>query len=133
MFFEKKAENPWWINIDFPNVGGRIYVSYKEISEKQTLEKLLDDAHRLTFYHDKKADYIEPQEFKNKNGVQGLLFSVGGNAASAYQFVASDSTRHFMRGALYFDVTPNADSLKPMNEFLRKDMEHMLMTMKWRN
>jgi len=133
MFFDKKAENPWWINIDFPSIGGKIYISYKEISEKQTLEKLLDDAHRLTFYHDKKADYIEPQTFNiREHGVTGVLFNVGGEAASAYQFIASDSVKHYMRAALYFDVTPNADSLKPMNEFLRKDMEHIIETLRWR-
>jgi hypothetical protein len=36
-----------------------------------------------------------------------------------------------LRGALYFDVTPNADSLRPINEFLKVDMEHMLETLKW--
>lgn len=61
-----------------------------------------------------------------------FLYSVGGNAASAYQFIATDTMQHFIRGALYFDVTPNADSLRPMNEFLKDDMEHMMMTMKWR-
>ena len=132
VYFDKKPENPWWINIDFPTVGGRIYLSYKEISAAQPMSKLLEDAHRLTYYHDKRADYIEPRPFDNKYGVSGLMYTVGGAAASAYQFIASDSIKHFVRGALYFDVTPNADSLKPMNEFLRKDMEHMMETFQWR-
>lgn len=132
VFFDKKPENPWWINIDFPTIGGRIYVSYKEISEKQSMEKLLEDAHKLSFYHDKKASSIESQTFTNKNGVMCLQFNVGGDAASAYQFVATDSVKHYMRGALYFDVTPNADSLKPMNAFLIEDVHHLLATLKWR-
>ena len=131
VYFDKKPENPWWINIDFPSIGGRIYLSYKAISPQQPLSKLLEDAHKLTYYHDKRADYIEPQVFNSKYGVTGLMYSVGGNAASAYQFIASDSVKNFVRGALYFDVTPNADSLKPMNDFLRRDMEHMMETFKW--
>jgi gliding motility-associated lipoprotein GldD len=132
MFFDKKAENPWWIDIDFPSIGGRLYISYKEISAQQTFDKLLGDAHELTYWHDKKANYIEPQSFVNPYGVTGVLFNVGGDAASAYQFIASDSVKHYLRGALYFNVTPNADSLKPMNEFLAKDIQHLLMTLKWR-
>ncbi len=132
VYFDKKPENPWWINVDFPSIGGRIYLSYKEISSAQTFSKLLEDAHRLTYYHDKRADYIEPKELNNRYGVHCLLYEVGGNAASAYQFIATDTMRNFIRGALYFDVTPNADSLRPMNEFLKEDMEHMMQTLQWR-
>jgi gliding motility-associated lipoprotein GldD len=61
-----------------------------------------------------------------------MIFTVGGNAATRYQFAATDSTKHFLRGSLYFDVTPNADSLKPATDFLLQDIEHMLNTLKWR-
>jgi hypothetical protein len=36
-----------------------------------------------------------------------------------------------MRGALYFDSTPNADSLRPVQDFLQKDIEHLINTFKW--
>jgi gliding motility-associated lipoprotein GldD len=57
---------------------------------------------------------------------------VGGNTASRYQFAATDSTQHFLRGALYFDVTPNVDSLKPVTDFLLKDIKHMMNTLRWK-
>lgn len=131
----EKPETPYWINIDFPSLGGRIYVSYKNITPQQPLHKLIEDAYVMSVgAHDKRADYINDVTFHNKNtNVHGLIYNVGGNAASAYQFFATDSTTHFVRGALYFDVTPNADSLKPVNEFLKKDIEHILETMQWRN
>ena len=130
---EQNAENPYWINVDFPELGGRIYLSYKRIGPQQSLDKLLEDAHKLSFFHTKKADYINDAFFKNRYGVNGIFFEVGGDAATAYQFVATDSARHFLRGALYFEVTPNADSLRPVNDFLRQDMEHMLQTLQWHN
>src|SRR5215831_8527376 len=43
-FFEDKPENPWWINIEFPNFNGRIYVSYKEIASRNKLDSLVNDA-----------------------------------------------------------------------------------------
>lgn len=124
-------KNPFWINVDFPTLGGRIYLSYKQITPATPLDKLLQDSYELSFYHDKKADYINTPAFHNKNNVSGLLYDVGGNAASAYQFFATDSTKNFLRGALYFNVTPNADSLRPINEFLKKDIDHMLQTLKF--
>ena len=133
MFFNEKPENPYWINIDFPNLGGKINITYKVISATQPYDKLLEDTHKLSYFHDKKADNITPETFANPNGVSGVLFYVSGNAASSYQFMASDSIKHFIHGALYFDVTPNADSLKPVTDFISEDIRHMLMTMKWRN
>src|SRR6266496_4453960 len=43
-FFEDKPENPWWINIDVPQFNGRIYISYKEISSRNKLDSLVNDA-----------------------------------------------------------------------------------------
>lgn len=133
-FFGQKPENPYWINIDFPDLGGRIYMSYKVISPEQPIGKLIEDAYTMTYKaHDKKADYIEPFLFHNDSAhVHGLLYNVGGNAASAYQFFATDSAKHFIRGALYFDTTPNADSLKPINEFLLQDIKHIMQTTRWK-
>ncbi len=130
-FFGEKPENPYWINVNFPSIGCILYISYKEISAKQPFSKLLEDAHQMSYFHTKKADFINPYPFQNRNGVSGVFFSVGGDAASAYQFIVSDSVKHCMYGALYFDVSPNADSLKPLNEFMRTDILHMLETLKW--
>ena len=133
MFFDKKAENPWWINIDFPNIGGKIYLSYKEINTgSNNLKKLLEDSYTLSYYHTKKADYIKDPIFHTANNVHGIYYDVGGNSASAFQFYATDSVKHFLRGALYFDVTPNADSLKPYNKFLREDIIHLVESLKWK-
>ncbi len=129
-FFEDKPENPWWINIDFPQFGGRIYVSYKELS-KSKLNTLVNDAYKLTYKHSYKATSIDDSVMHTPLGVSGVFFKVGGNAATANQFFLTDSLHHFLRGALYFDATPNEDSLKPVNDFLLQDMQHMINTFKW--
>lgn len=132
MFFDEKTENPWWINITMKSLNAKIYISYKEINAKNALSSLLDDSYKLSHYHSKKASYInEKQIFHTGNHVHGLFYDVGGNAASALQFYATDSIHHFLRGALYFDATPNVDSLKPINDFLRKDVEHLINTLTW--
>lgn len=132
-FFNEEPENPYWLNIDFSELGGKIYISYKQLTKEKNLATLNEDMYRMTFTaHDKKADYIEDYYFSDpERKVYGTFYNVSGDAASAYQFYATDSANHFLRGALYFNTSPNADSLKPLNEFLKEDINHMLKTIEW--
>ena len=130
-FFEDKAED-WWINIDFPQFHGRTFISYKPIGENN-FDKLRSDAFTMrSKQHENIATGIEDSLMRTPNGVEGIYFSLGGNTATANQFFLTDSTRHFLRGALYFDATPNADSLAIVNDFLKKDLQHLINTLKWR-
>ncbi len=131
-FFGEATENPWWINIEFPSFNGKIYVSYKDIG-KNKLDTLLKHSFRLSDAHNSKASSKEDSVFKTPNSVYGMLFELGGNVATNNQFFVTDSTKHFLRGALYFDATPNEDSLKIVNDFLLDDMRHLINTFKWKN
>ncbi len=130
-FFEDQPENPYWINIDFPDMDGKIYISYKD-SRKNNFDKLVDDAFKLTYKHSSKATAIKDSLMLTPNGISGIFFKVGGNAATARQFFVTDTIKHFLRGALYFDATPNADSLSVVNNFLETDMKHLINTLRWK-
>jgi gliding motility-associated lipoprotein GldD len=130
-FFEDKPENPFWVNIDFPEFNGKIYISYKDV-RKNKFEKLVDDAFNLTYKHTTKATGIVDSLMLTPKGVSGVFFKVAGNAATANQFFVTDSVKHFLRGALYFDATPNEDSLGIVNDFLQIDMKHLINTLQWK-
>ncbi len=130
-FFDTVPENPYWINIDFPRFDARIYISYKAIGPNK-FDKLREDAFKMTFKHTAKASSIDQTVIQTPNGIGGIYFNVGGNAATANQFFLTDTTKHFLRGALYFDTTPNEDSLGIVNQFLEKDMQHLINTFKWK-
>ena len=130
-FFEDKPENPYWINIEFPRLNGKIYISYKEIG-KNDLNKLVNDAVNMTYKHSTRATEIVDSTIRTKNGVSGVFFSVGGNAATAKQFFVTDSVKHFLRGALYFDASPDADSISVVNNFVEADMKHLINTFRWK-
>ena len=131
-FFEDEPENPYWINIDFPQFESRIYLSYKEIG-RNDFEKLVNDAFTMSYkQHTYKASSIEPTNITTPNNINGVYFTLTGNTATANQFFLSDSTRHFLRGALYFDAAPNADSLSIVNDFLKADMQHLINTLQWK-
>lgn len=133
VFFDDAPENPYWINVDFPDYNARLHISYKQIGTKQQLSSLVDDAFKLTSKHTLKASSIEEEPVRLSPDVQGFVFHVGGNAATGKQFFLTDSVKHFLRGALYFDAAPNADSLLPVSEFLYRDIEHLMKTLRWKN
>lgn len=131
-FFEDKAGD-WWINIDIPQFGGRIYISYKTIDAANKFDSLVRDGFKMAYkQHVDVSTGIEETRILTPNNVEGMYFSLGGNTATANQFFLTDSTKHFLRGALYFDAAPNADSLGIVNDFLKKDMEHLINTLKWK-
>lgn len=150
-YFDNNPENSYWRNIDFPRFHARIFLSYKEIGGKalykikqpdgrykdsfavNVFDKMVADAFTLTNKNNVVSNSINDSLVHTPNGVHGVFFKVGGNAATAKQFFLSDTTKNFIRGALYFDVTPNADSLKPVQDFLQKDMEHIINSFQWKS
>lgn len=122
----------YWLNINYPQFNGTLYVSYKSIDGN--LNKYLEDTRTMVMKHIPKASLIENQPYENEiTQVYGLTYSIQGVAvASPYQFYLTDSTNHFVRGALYFSSVPNNDSLAPVIEFLKEDIIHMIETFEWK-
>jgi gliding motility-associated lipoprotein GldD len=121
----------YWINIHFPAYKARIHLSYKNASGR--LDSLIEDSRRLTYKHAAKADAISERYFVNdSNRVYGILYEVKGDVASSWQFFVTDSTKHFLRGALYFSVTPNKDSLAPAIDFFGQDLMELMETVRWK-
>jgi gliding motility-associated lipoprotein GldD len=132
VYMGHKLFQPCWLNIVFPGFNGTINLTYKEIGDTLKFDKLIEDAHSLSYKHTKKADYINEIHLQNAHGVGGLLYDVGGDAASNVQFFLTDTTKHFIRGALYFNNEPNTDSMAPVISFVKDDMRHILQTFQWK-
>ncbi len=131
---DKMADNePYWINIDFPRFNGRIHLSYKVVDNN--LLSYLEDSRTFVMKHIPKASAIDDSVvLRRDDRVFGLIYEIDGiGVASPSQFFATDSSRHFLRGALYFSHVPNNDSLAPVIEFLRDDIRHLLATLQWKN
>lgn len=123
---------PYWIDVVYPMLNARIHCSYKPIGEVG-LRHLTDDAVRFVFDHAIRADAIPEQGFTNpEQKVYGVYYDLEGNTASPAQFFLTDSTHHFFRGALYYNCIPNADSLAPVNEIMRRDIHRIVETFRWK-
>lgn len=123
---------PAWINVEFPTLNGKLNLSYKKINNN--LAKYIDDTHMLVSKHIPKALAIEESQISNpEHHVYGTIYKIqGSEAASVYQFFVTDSLHHFMRGALYFNSEPNNDSLAPVIDFVSKDIDHLIETLRWK-
>lgn len=130
-FTHDRVDNRYWINIFFPSMNGVINLTYKRFSNLAGFDSLINESYGLSFVHNKVTDGMVPYDVHTPYA-SGVLYVVGGNVASKYQFTLTDSVKHFLRGALYFDVTPNADSLKPATDFMKQDIEHLFWTLRWR-
>lgn len=121
-----------WINIEYPSYKGTIHLSYKEIEDNLNL--YLEDSYYMMSKHISRAMGIKDSVIiMPEKNVYGLVYFLEGNdVASPLQFYLTDSTNHFLRGSLYFNVKTNNDSLAPVIDFITDDIRHIIETMEWK-
>ncbi len=124
------VSEPCWWYIALPQFNANVYLTYKKM--QGDLTAYTEDSRTLVYKHTQKANGINEQLIQNNFGASGMLYEIGGEAASNIQFFMTDSTQHFLRGALYFNVVPNSDSLAPVVNYIKKDIEHLLGTLQWK-
>jgi gliding motility-associated lipoprotein GldD len=133
----QNPDQPQWINVEFPANKAEVHLSYYTLNgngkgNRELLAGLMEETRELAYKHSVKANAIEERVFINPGEeVYGTVYQIEGNAASPIQFFLTDSTKHFLRGALYIRATPDIDSLKPVIEFLKRDVIHLIETTQW--
>ncbi|MCK5821696.1 MAG: gliding motility lipoprotein GldD [Bacteroidales bacterium] len=128
--YSSTNESEDWLNVDFPDFSAHIYLTHKYVDEN--LAKLIEDAHTFAYKHSIKAEAIVQSKFAHSvPDVYGIVYEIKGNTASSLQFFCTDSSSHFLRGALYFDTEPNKDSLAPVIEFISKDIRVLIQSLEW--
>lgn len=129
-FFENTPPNACWFDIQVEELASKIHFTYYPINKVDDFQQLREDAFRLAQEHNKKANYIDELPIQ-KEKVSGFVFDIEGEVASPFQFYLTDSTQHFLRGALYFDAQARPDSLAPAYDFMKKEILKMIDTFEW--
>jgi len=120
-----------WIDIVYPSYNGKIYCSYVKVNGD--FRKLSEDSRNLVYKHTVRADAIVEHPYENSEAkVYGIIYELTGNSASPLEFILTDSTTHFLRGALYFNAVPNADSIAPVSAFVERDLRHLVESLRWK-
>jgi gliding motility-associated lipoprotein GldD len=121
-----------WFDLYMPAFNARLHCSYHPLSGEDTFDDYLKDAFVIAKKINEKANYMEEARIQNPNGVGGLLLNWSGPAASPVHFFMSDTTHHFFKAALYFDSRVKPDSLAPITEFIRSDMDTLISSFSWK-
>ncbi len=125
------SDKPCWFNLTTQELNATIHVSYTPIEDN--LADLIEDSRTLAYKHAIKAEAIQERKFINpEEKVYALKYELSGNTASSVQFFITDSTEHFLRGALYFRAKANKDSLAPLVQFFDTDIDTLIESFKWR-
>jgi gliding motility-associated lipoprotein GldD len=128
-----RNSQPCWLNVQFAQFAGTLHLSYEDITSAKKFNELVEDAHLFASKHTIKASAIDEGSisFPDRK-VYGIYYTIDGNTASNAQFFLTDSTRHYLRGALYFRTEPRIDSIQPVLDFVKKDMDVMIKTFRWK-
>ena len=119
-----------WLNIAYPEYQAKLHITYLPVENQ--LNSYLEDSYQLAYKHESKASGIQTTRLdRPEQHLGGLLYDIHGDVASSLQFFATDSTRHFLRGSLYFNHSPNEDSIAPVLSFIREDVVHLINTLNW--
>jgi gliding motility-associated lipoprotein GldD len=128
-----------WIDIYYPEHRATIQLTYKNLSKEKLvktkekfLNELVNDSYKLTSKHQVKAYAIDESIVKTPKGKSATIFELEGDVPSQFQFYMTDTTKHFIRGALYFRTSTKNDSLKPVIEYIKIDMMEMINSWEWR-
>lgn len=120
-----------WFNIVFDQFNARLHLSIMKVNNN--FQDLSEDSRNFVYKHTVKADAINETVFHDDlRRLHGIIYELEGNTASSIQFIATDSTSHFLRGALYFNNHPNADSIAPVLSFIKEDIYHIIETLNWK-
>jgi gliding motility-associated lipoprotein GldD len=123
-----------WFTLQYPQYKGYLFLSYKHIHGPKELKAQVDTSYRFVEDNFHYSSGVDENTFVDrKHRLYGTTYHLKGqNVASTYQFWLTDSTSHFLRGALYIDVTPNNDSLAPVLTYLQEDIDHLIESVRWR-
>ena len=124
---------PHWINVYYPKLHANVQITYMDVQRDRRLyNKMMEDARKLTGKHEIKATAIDERILKTPSGMRASVFELSGEVPSQFQFYTTDSTHHFLRGALYFQTATANDSLAPVIEYVKVDMVRMINTLRYK-
>lgn len=124
----------YWIDLFYPSMDANVQITYKAINgSKKRAAEFFNDSYKLTSKHNVKAYAIDENILELPNGDFASVVALEGEVPTQFQFHVSDSTQHFIRGALYFKTATKNDSLSPVIDYLKRDIIHMLTTLQWKD
>ena len=120
------------VDLSFKDFNFKWHFTYRNIDgSKKTRTQHDDEYRKLVFKHISKLSHLNEIELKGENG-WGVLYEMFGKVGSPAQLIYGDST-HIVMASFYFLEAVNQDSLKPLIDYVKKDLRYMTESLKWKN
>ena len=131
---EPQKDNSLWMNITYPDLGATFRFTCFTVKNADSLRKLMISEDKMVKFHYQKADDVQFSVVDDPNAhIWGQTYEIfGKEVATPFQFWLTDSAHNFVRATLYFDGTPNNDSLQPVIQYLKEDAMHLINTFAWK-
>ncbi|HPE40701.1 MAG TPA: hypothetical protein PLI77_06390 [Bacteroidales bacterium] len=130
----KKEQNIYWMDLFYPQYNASLKMTL--IPVKNNLRELIVNEEKMLMFHveNRKADdIIYSLVNDDQSKVYGQMFEIiGKGAATPLKFWLTDSANYYVRATLYFNFSPNNDSLEPVIKYLKNDLIHLIDTWSWK-
>ena len=121
----ESARDAQWLNIGYPRYNATIYLSY--IPLQNNLKRLMGESLELVYRQNINTEQVEAVAYENPGiPLYATLFALSPESATPFQFIATDSTKYLLRGALYFDAQVKADSVAPALQHIEGDIMQLI-------
>ena len=122
-----------WANVNYLPYDATLHLTHYSFGNWVLYDSLVQDTRKLVYKHLQRAeDIVEEPTTVYGSSNWGLVYRIKGNAATNLNFFITDSSRNFIRGALYFNHATNPDSIAPVYDFIEQDIFRMIKTFKWK-
>ena len=131
---EKQNDNTLWMTLSYPDLKASLRFTCFQVDKVDSLRKLMISEDKMVKFHYQKADDVQYSVIQDpESNLWGQTYEIfGKEVATPLQFWLTDSVHHFVRATLYFDDTPNNDSLQPVIQYLKEDALHLINTFEWK-
>ncbi|RMG56365.1 MAG: hypothetical protein D6722_26645 [Bacteroidetes bacterium] len=121
-----------WADLAFPRYDLKWHITYRSQSQSgKTRSMHYEEYRRLIYKHSKKATQIKESPLSVSAGT-GTLFEIYGNVGTPAQvFLADSSGEHVFMMSCYLQTALKNDSLQPVIQYMKEEMNHMLETFRW--
>lgn len=131
---EPQKDQSVWMNITYPDLNASFRFTCFTVKNADSLRKLMISEDKMVKFHYQKADDVQYSIINDPEArIWGQTYEIfGKEVATPFQFWLTDSVNRFVRATLYFDGTPNNDSLQPVIQYLKEDAMHLINTFAWK-
>ncbi|MBQ3733515.1 MAG: hypothetical protein II859_06100 [Bacteroidales bacterium] len=131
---EVQPDRCLWMNITYPELNASLRFTCFTVKNADSLRKLMISEDKMVKFHYQKADDVQFSIINDPEArIWGQTYEIyGKEVATPFQFWLTDSVHNFVRATLYFDGTPNNDSLQPVIQYLKEDAMHLINTFAWK-